>query len=259
MSTEQELVAQITALGDQIKAAKQANKPKEEWDPILQEMLAAKAKFKEMTGKDYGPPKQEKKMASEQQQQQQQAPSEKNKEKRAAKAAAKAAREAEKAAKRAERERREKEKADRLAGKGQENFGDVPLVQSQTPTTNKIWTAIENLKPALAGEQVLVRGHLQTTRAVGKGVFVLVRSSLYSVQGVAFETKDGFLIIAVNNDGQFERFCKLADREDLLADAQFATNPDRVRNRDVVVREVAKIMKTRTSNDRISKPIQVGM
>lgn len=37
---------------------------------------------------------------------------------------------------------------------------------------------------------MLVRGHLQTVRAVGKGVFVVLRSSLYSIQGVAFESNE---------------------------------------------------------------------
>jgi aspartyl-tRNA synthetase len=186
MSTEEELSAKIAELGEAIKAAKAEKKHKEEWDPILKEMLSMKEKYKEVAGKDYGPPKQEKKKDG----QEEQGPSDKNKEKRAAKAAAKAQREAEKAAKRAERERREKEKADRLAGAGQENFGDSPLVQSQA-ITDKVWTKVEHLKPALTGQEVLVRGYLQTTRVVGKGVFAVVRSSLYTVQGVAFESKDG--------------------------------------------------------------------
>ena len=37
----------------------------------------------------------------------------------------------------------------------------------------------------------MVRGYLQTTRLIGKGAFILLRSSLYSVQGVCFEAKDG--------------------------------------------------------------------
>jgi len=189
MSSEEEIAAKIAQLGEEIKQAKAEKKPQEEWDGILQEMLAMKAKYKEVTGKDFGPPKPEKKKKDNQQQQQQQAPSDKNKEKRAAKAAAKAQREAEKEAKRAERARREKEKADRLAGLGQDNFGDAPLVQSQK-ATSKVWTRIEKLKPALAGQKVLVRGHLQKAVNVGKGAFVLVRSTLYSVQGVAFEGKD---------------------------------------------------------------------
>lgn len=187
MSSEEELSAKIGELGEAIKAAKAEKKPKEEWEHFLTEMLKLKQQYKEVTGKDFGPPKQEKKPKGDQEQQ---GPSDKNKEKRAAKAAAKAQREAEKAAKRAERERREKEKAERLAGVGQDSFGDSPLVQSQA-ITDKVWTRVENLKPALTGHEVLVRGYLQTTRVVGKGVFVVVRSSLYTVQGVAFESKDG--------------------------------------------------------------------
>ena len=61
------------------------------------------------------------------------------------------------------------------------------MVRSQQ-ITDKAWTDIGHLLPRLAGQSVLVRGHIQTVRAVGKGVFVLIRSSLYSVQGVCFES-----------------------------------------------------------------------
>mmetsp|Transcript_43550 Transcript_43550/g.132545 ORF Transcript_43550/g.132545 Transcript_43550/m.132545 type:complete len:489 (+) Transcript_43550:866-2332(+) len=64
------------------------------------------------------------------------------------------------------------------------------MVRSEKITDGR-WTTIEDLKPKLAGREVTVRGFLQTTRLVGKGAFVLVRSSLYSVQGVCFQTKDG--------------------------------------------------------------------
>jgi aspartyl-tRNA synthetase len=143
-----------------------------------------------LTGQDFGPPpKEEKKKKQDSPAEADEVPSEKNKEKRAAKAAAKAEKEAKKVAQREERARREAEKTAKLAGIGQDNFGDAPLIQSQI-ITDKVWTPIQNLKPSHAGESVLVRGHLQTARAVGKGAFVLVRSSLYSVQGVAFESKD---------------------------------------------------------------------
>ncbi|MEX0694036.1 MAG: CaiB/BaiF CoA-transferase family protein [Rhodospirillales bacterium] len=66
-----------------------------------------------------------------------------------------------------------------------------------------------------------------------------------SVPYQAFETADSFVIIGANNDEQFKRFCTLAGREDLLEDARFATNPDRVRNRSAIIDEVAAIMKTK--------------
>lgn len=43
--------------------------------------------------------------------------------------------------------------------------------------------------------------------------------------------KDGHIILAAGNDGQFQRFCKVVGREDLSADPDFATNPARVANR----------------------------
>ena len=42
MSEEQEIAAKIGELGEQIKAAKAEKKAKEEWEPILNEMLALK-------------------------------------------------------------------------------------------------------------------------------------------------------------------------------------------------------------------------
>ena len=193
LMTEEAYTAKIGALGAQIKAAKDAGQPQAEWDALLQEMLQLKTDFATKFGKPFGPPKKEKKEVSAQQQQEASA---KNKEKNERKKAEKAAKEAKKKAQREERERREREKKERLAGLGQDNFGDAPLVQSAT-VTDKVWTPIAELKPKLAGQTVLVRGHLQTARAVGKGVFVLVRSALYSFQGVAFESKDGTISSAM--------------------------------------------------------------
>ncbi|ARE41421.1 L-carnitine dehydratase/bile acid-inducible protein F [Rhodovulum sp. P5] len=46
-----------------------------------------------------------------------------------------------------------------------------------------------------------------------------------------FDCRDGFLIIAVGNDGQFGRLCQLLGLEGLAADPRFASNADRVENR----------------------------
>lgn len=63
----------------------------------------------------------------------------------------------------------------------------------------------------------------------------------------AFETADGFIILAANNDEQWRRFCDLAGRPDLIDDPQFAKNPDRVRNRDACSAIVADIVKQKPS------------
>ena len=46
----------------------------------------------------------------------------------------------------------------------------------------------------------------------------------------AYKTKDSYVIIACGNDALWEKFCKLAGREDLLTMDIFKTNPDRVKN-----------------------------
>jgi crotonobetainyl-CoA:carnitine CoA-transferase CaiB-like acyl-CoA transferase len=63
----------------------------------------------------------------------------------------------------------------------------------------------------------------------------------------AFATSDGHIILAVGNDAQFARFCALAGRAELAADACFHTNSARVEHRDRLVPQVAEIMRTRSS------------
>lgn len=46
-----------------------------------------------------------------------------------------------------------------------------------------------------------------------------------------FETADSFVIIAVGNDGQFRKFCKVLGYATLADDPKFATNAARVENR----------------------------
>lgn len=45
------------------------------------------------------------------------------------------------------------------------------------------------------------------------------------------ETADGHIILAVGNDGQFQRFCAILGRDDLSADERFSTNKSRVKHR----------------------------
>lgn len=51
----------------------------------------------------------------------------------------------------------------------------------------------------------------------------------------AFPTADGDMILAIGNDGQFARFCAVAGHPEWAADPRFATNPQRVAHRAVLV------------------------
>ena len=51
----------------------------------------------------------------------------------------------------------------------------------------------------------------------------------------AFHTQDGYIVVSCGNDRLYQTFCRLLGREDLATDLRFATNPQRVRNREELV------------------------
>ena len=68
-----------------------------------------------------------------------------------------------------------------------------------------------------------------------------------SVPYQVFPTGDGFIIIAANNDRQFERFCEVARLQELPDDPDFASNALRVRNRDRLIPKIEAATRTRTT------------
>ena len=74
-----------------------------------------------------------------------------------------------------------------------------------------------------------------------------------------FKTKDGYVIIAMGNDGQFQRFCEEAGCQHLATDARYLTNPDRNANRTSLIPAMEKIMATRTSQKWIESLQKVAV
>lgn len=66
-----------------------------------------------------------------------------------------------------------------------------------------------------------------------------------------FQTRDGWIIVAVGNDGQFRKFVEAGGRPELADDERFATNPSRVRHRDTLVPILAEMVKARVKADWI--------
>jgi crotonobetainyl-CoA:carnitine CoA-transferase CaiB-like acyl-CoA transferase len=62
-----------------------------------------------------------------------------------------------------------------------------------------------------------------------------------------FATADSWLVLAVGNDGQWQRFCRAAGRPDLADDPRFATNPLRVQNRDGLGPLLEPLLRSRTT------------
>ncbi len=62
----------------------------------------------------------------------------------------------------------------------------------------------------------------------------------------AFQAKDDYLILAIGNDGQWERFCAAAEVSAWSADERFATNPKRVAHRAVLVPMLEELFRQKT-------------
>lgn len=63
-----------------------------------------------------------------------------------------------------------------------------------------------------------------------------------------FQTRDGWIIVAVGNDGQFRKFVEAGGRPELADDERFATNPARVRHRETLVPILADMVRTLDKN-----------
>ncbi len=75
----------------------------------------------------------------------------------------------------------------------------------------------------------------------------------------AFATRDGHIILAVGNDGQFAKFCTVAGRPELARDERYATNPARVANRKELVAVLEEVIRGRDSHDWLGALEAVGV
>lgn len=75
----------------------------------------------------------------------------------------------------------------------------------------------------------------------------------------AFEAEDGHVILAIGNDGQFERFCNFIDKKEWAENLKFKTNSERVKNRDELVSMIKAIIQTRKVGDWVSGLIDISV
>ena len=64
----------------------------------------------------------------------------------------------------------------------------------------------------------------------------------------SFRASDGWFVITVGNDKQFETLCQVIERPELMTDPRFMTNSKRVENRDALV-EILKLIFEKKSAD----------
>jgi crotonobetainyl-CoA:carnitine CoA-transferase CaiB-like acyl-CoA transferase len=71
----------------------------------------------------------------------------------------------------------------------------------------------------------------------------------FSVPWQAFQTADGWIVVAVREEKFWRTYCTAVDMPELLADERFASNALRVRNRELLIPLLAERMLTRTTRE----------
>jgi len=75
----------------------------------------------------------------------------------------------------------------------------------------------------------------------------------------ALATADGYVNFAVGNQGIWERFCKAAGLESLVADPRFASNPTRVQHYRELAAELEVTTRTKTSAEWLALCEEIGV
>ncbi|MDQ3386606.1 MAG: CoA transferase [Actinomycetota bacterium] len=90
------------------------------------------------------------------------------------------------------------------------------------------------------GQEYLISGH--DTGLIGNA-----HPSIVPYQ--TFETSDKPLVVAVGNNSQFVTLCEAIGRSDLSEDDRYATNPDRVANREALIEVLQHEFRKKTADE----------
>jgi len=74
-----------------------------------------------------------------------------------------------------------------------------------------------------------------------------------------FESADGFVILAVGNDSQFQKWCSFAGAADLASDPRFTTNSLRIQHRTELYALMPAVMRRKTTKEWVEGLAAVGV
>jgi crotonobetainyl-CoA:carnitine CoA-transferase CaiB-like acyl-CoA transferase len=121
---------------------------------------------------------------------------------------------------------------------GEGQFIDLALVDTQLS-----WMVNEGVNYLLSGDEPIRRGNQHPN----------------IVPYQVFEVSDGHILVAVGNDGQFERFCAVLGVSELAKDPDYATNPQRLANREALLEIISAKLKPFGKDDVLFKMEQQGI
>ena len=108
----------------------------------------------------------------------------------------------------------------------------------------------QHIDMALLDVQVAMLANLSSSYFVsGQASGRMGNAHINIVPYNVFKAADEFLIVAVGNDGQFARFCEVLGSPEWAADPRFATNPQRVGHRELLVGMIGERLATRPARE----------
>jgi crotonobetainyl-CoA:carnitine CoA-transferase CaiB-like acyl-CoA transferase len=100
------------------------------------------------------------------------------------------------------------------------------------------------------GQEYLVSGE-------DKGLIGNAHPSIVPYQ--TFDASDKPLVVAVGNNTQFAELCEVVGRPELAEDERFATNPDRVANREALIPELQREFRKRPADEWVEEIRAAGV
>ena len=108
----------------------------------------------------------------------------------------------------------------------------------------------QNIDMALLDVQVAMLANLSSTYFVsGEAPRRMGNAHQNIVPYHVFRAADDFFIVAVGNDSQFAKLCEVVGHPEWTGDPRFATNPERVRHRDLLVGLISERLRERPARD----------
>jgi len=129
-------------------------------------------------------------------------------------------------------------------------------------STVAILAALENRHKSGQGQYIdMALLDVQVATMANMNMNYLVSGAVPKRQGNAhanivpyqvFRSSDGHLVLAVGNDRQFAKFCDIAGCPELARNERFATNANRVRNREILIPLLQEILLGRTTQEWVA-------
>lgn len=127
------------------------------------------------------------------------------------------------------------------------------LERRETGTGQKVTTSL--FEVGLSWMSYHVAGYLGSGEVPGKWGS---RTSMIAPYE-AFETRDDYVFVSAGNDRLFERLCEVVDRPGLSDEERFATNADRVENRDALHEALEEAFRSDTTASWLERLQESGV